>query len=71
MLNFKRLIINIQDIYIEKLKTFIHKEITYEEYETLDKYTIAEKKLLSLRNSRNLIEIKTSKLFNNKKIKFI
>lgn len=67
MLNFERLIISIQDIYIDKLKAFIHREINYEEYETLDKYTIAENKLLNIRNSRNLIEIKLAKLFNNKK----
>lgn len=57
MLNFERLITNIQEIYLEKLKAFIHKEISYEEYEALDKYTIAENRLLSLKNSRNIIKI--------------
>ena len=62
MLNFERLITSIQNIYLEKLKAFIHQEITYEEYTALDKYTLVENKLLSLRNSRNMIKIKKSKI---------
>ncbi len=62
MIKWDKLFNNIRDRYLELLSAFVHKKITYEQYETLDMYPTAITKLRLIRKLREAIEIKVRKV---------